>query len=215
MTTKADVLELIARTGKALANGKRLEILELLAQRERGVNDLARLARLNVTSVSAHLQVLRDAGLVTSRRDGTRVEYQLAGDDVAELLTVLESVAERHRPEVASARLNYLPVTQGSVSRSELADLAQSGKAFVLDVRPAEEYLAGHIPGSANVCVDALAERLQEIPRGVTVVTYCRGRYCALAYRAAAVLGQHGWDALVLDEGVVEWRALAAKRVAL
>ena len=109
MTTKTEVLALIARTGKALANGNRLEILELVAQRERGVNDLAHLAKLNVTTVSAHLQVLRDAGLVTSRRHGTHVEYQLAGDDVAELLVVLESVAERHRPDVHSARVKYLP----------------------------------------------------------------------------------------------------------
>ncbi len=214
MTTKPEVLALIARTGKALANGNRLEILELVAQRERGVNDLARIAKLNVTSVSAHLQVLRDAGLVTSRRHGTHVEYQLAGDDVAQLLVVLESVAERHRPDVQSARRDYLPATEGSVTRAELADLPQTGHVFVLDVRPSDEYHAGHVPGSVNVPVDELPERLHEIPQGVTVVTYCRGRYCMLAYRASAVLRENGWDTRVLDKGVVEWRALAATRVA-
>ncbi|PKQ25008.1 MAG: ArsR family transcriptional regulator [Actinobacteria bacterium HGW-Actinobacteria-4] len=214
MTTKLDLYDLIARTGQALANGKRLEILELVAQRERGVNDLAQLAHLNVTTVSAHLQILREAGLVTARREGTHVSYSLAGDDVAELLARLNAVAESRRGDVSAAVVNYLPDRSHSVTREELAVLGKSAEVFLLDARPADEFDAGHVPGAVNIPVDQLASRMGEIPRSSTVVTYCRGKYCLLAHQAAAVLSENGWTAHVLDEGVLEWRALGSAREA-
>jgi DNA-binding transcriptional ArsR family regulator/rhodanese-related sulfurtransferase len=212
MTTKLDIYDLIARTGQALSNGKRLEILELLAQRERGVNDLAELANLNVTTVSAHLQILREAGLVKARREGTHVSYSLTGDDVAELLSTLNSVAESRRVDVSAALGDYLPPRTHTVSRQQFEILSQTNEVFLLDARPSDEFEAGHVPGAVNIPVDQLVARMAEIPRNSMVVSYCRGKYCLFAHHAAAVLTENGWSAHVLDQGVLEWRALASTR---
>lgn len=202
---KSDFYDLVSRTGRAISHGDRLGILEMLAQREWGVTELAEQARLNLTTLSAHLQVLRDAGLVESRRDGTRVLYRLSDDDVAELLALLARVAERHRPDVRAARHAIFPESEARTV--PFADVRGEPSLVVLDVRPASEYDAGRLPGAVNIPLRELDERMHEIPEGAQVVTYCRGQYCALAHEAARRLREAGRSAYVLDEGVVEWRS--------
>jgi len=207
---KAALYEAFAATGKALGNGKRLELLDLLAQGERPVEALARAAGLNLTTASAHLQSLKQAGLVVTRRDGVRVFYRLAGDDVAALFALLRTVAQRHQAGVDAARVAYLGTGGGDgtdeVGRDQLTARSQAGEIVVLDVRPAEEYAAGHIPGAISIPVDQLAERIAELPDGVEVVAYCRGEYCVLAYDAVRLLAAHGRRAVRLTDGMLEWR---------
>jgi rhodanese-related sulfurtransferase/DNA-binding HxlR family transcriptional regulator len=204
---KADLYEAIARTGKALSSGTRLEVLELLAQGERPVQELARAANLKLTTASAHLQALRHAGLVAARHDGTKVFYRLAGDDVAALVSLLCRVAGTHRAEVEAAARAHLGGDIRRVGREELLQAVAGDTAVVLDVRPAEEFAAGHLPGAVSIPLDELAQRLGEIPAEAEVVAYCRGRYCVLSYDAVRLLTAHGRDAAVLDEGILEWRS--------
>ncbi|WP_053615829.1 metalloregulator ArsR/SmtB family transcription factor [Nocardiopsis sp. NRRL B-16309] len=208
MASKTDLYDAIARTGKALAHGKRLEIVELLAQGERPVQDLARTVELKLSTASAHLQVLRQAGLVTARSEGTKLFYRLAGDDVAALMSVLCRVADTHQAEVEAARRAYLDHDGiRLVGRRELLASAAAGTALVLDVRPSQEYEAGHLPGAVSIPLEELAERMAEIPADTEVVAYCRGRYCVLSYDAVRLLRAHGRDAALLEEGVLEWRS--------
>ncbi|CAM4221540.1 metalloregulator ArsR/SmtB family transcription factor [Nocardiopsis rhodophaea] len=203
-----DLFSAVAATGKAFAHGKRLEILLLLAQAERPVQDLADAAQLKITTASAHLQVLRQAGLVAARNEGTKIFYRLAGDDVAELMSLLCRVADAHRAEVESTRRAHLDDTGlRMVGRDELMAAATSGRAMVLDVRPANEYAAGHIPGAVSVPLEELADRLAEIPEDIEIVAYCRGRYCVMSYDAVRLLAANGRDAALLDEGILEWRS--------
>lgn len=204
---KSDLYDAVAGTGKALAHGKRLELLELLAQGERPVRELSRAVGLKLSTASAHLQVLHEAGLVTTRRRGTSVLYQLAGADVAGLLSVLCRVADAHRAEVETVRRTYLD-TAGIrlVGREELLHAASEGRALVLDVRPTEEYAAGHVPGAVSIPLDQLADRLAEIPPDTEVVAYCRGRYCVLSHDAVRLLQDSGRDAALLEDGILEWR---------
>jgi rhodanese-related sulfurtransferase len=204
---KAALYEAFARTGKALSSGKRLELLDLLAQGERTVDALAKAAGLNLTTASAHLQTLKQAGLVANRRDGVRIHYRLAGDDVAGLYALLRQVAQTHQADVEPARTAYLG-TDGAeeVDREELLARAQAGGVVVLDVRPAEEYAAGHIPGAISIPVDELAERVAELPNDAEVVAYCRGAYCVLAYDAVRLLHARGRKAVRLTDGMLEWR---------
>jgi rhodanese-related sulfurtransferase/DNA-binding transcriptional ArsR family regulator len=204
---KAALFEQLARVGKALASGKRLELLDLLAQAERPVDALAAAAGLNLTTASAHLQTLKQAGLVATRRDGTRIFYRLAGDDVADLFVRARAVAAAYLPDVTAARDSYLG-TGGveSVGRDELLRRVAAGQVTVLDVRPAGEYAAGHLPGAVNIPIDRLAERLDELPADTEVVAYCRGPYCVFAHDAVRLLRAHGRRARRLDDGVVEWR---------
>jgi rhodanese-related sulfurtransferase/DNA-binding transcriptional ArsR family regulator len=205
---KAALYEQFARVGKALASGKRLELLDLLAQSERSVDALARAAGLGVTSASAHLQILRQANLVSTRRDGTRVLYRLAGPDVADLYARLRTVAHTHLPDVQTARVTYLGHEVGSepVGRDELLRRAAAGDVTVLDVRPAEEYAAGHIPGAVSIPVEVLAHRLAELPLEAEIVAYCRGAYCVLAHDAVRLLVARGRRARHLADGMLEWR---------
>ncbi len=211
---KTALYEQFARVGKALASGKRLELLDLLAQGERSVDALARAADLGLTTASAHLQTLRQAGLVTTRRDGTRIHYSLAGDDVAGLYAVLRSVAQAHLTDVEAARIAYLglPGAPGAadaveeVTRENLLDRIRTGDAVVLDVRPAEEYTHGHIPGAVGIPLDQLTDRLAEIPADTQVVAYCRGAYCVLAHDAARLLHARGRRVARLADGMLEWR---------
>jgi rhodanese-related sulfurtransferase/DNA-binding transcriptional ArsR family regulator len=203
---KNSLFDQFARVGRALASGKRLELLDLLAQGERDVASLAAAAQLGLTTASAHLQTLRQANLVTTRRDGTRVLYRLAGSDVAELYARLREVARSHLPDVEAARVAYLGEDGGQqVSRDELRRLMKTGMVTVLDVRPAEEYAAGHIPGAVSVPLEELADRLPELPDG-QVVAYCRGAYCVLAHDAVRHLLAKGRDARRLADGMLEWR---------
>jgi rhodanese-related sulfurtransferase/DNA-binding MarR family transcriptional regulator len=204
---KAALYDAFAQTGKALSSGKRLELLDLLAQGERTVDALARAAGLNLTTASAHLQTLKQAGLVATRRDGVRIHYRLAGDDVAALYALLRQVAQTHQAAVEPARAAYLGADDAeAVDRDALVARAREGGIVVLDVRPAEEYAAGHIPGAISIPVDELADRIAELPADAEVVAYCRGAYCVLAHDAVRLLGARGRKAVRLTDGMLEWR---------
>ncbi|MGW2237443.1 ArsR/SmtB family transcription factor [Streptomyces sp. NPDC001759] len=206
-SSKARLYDAFAVSGKALASGKRLELLDLLAQGERTVDALAKAAGLNLTTASAHLQTLKQAGFVTTRREGVRIHYRLAGDDVARLFALLRKVAERHQAAVPPARDAYLGADGGGeISRDELHARVKAGEVVVLDVRPPEEYLAGHIPGARSIPVGELADRVAELPEESEIVVYCRGEYCVLAHDAVRLLTDHGRRAIRLDDGMLEWR---------
>ncbi|MER8007852.1 metalloregulator ArsR/SmtB family transcription factor [Streptomyces sp. NPDC094149] len=205
--SKARLYDAFAVSGKALASGKRLELLDLLAQGERTVDALAKAAGLNLTTASAHLQTLKQAGFVATRREGVRIHYRLAGDDVARLFALLRKVAERHQAAVPPARDAYLGADGArGISRDELRARAKAGEVVVLDVRPLEEYLAGHIPGARSIPVGELADRIAELPEESEIVVYCRGKYCVLAHDAVRLLTDHGRRAIRLDDGMLEWR---------
>lgn len=204
---KTALFEQFARVGKALGSGKRLELLDLLAQGERDVASLAAAAELGMTTASAHLQTLRQANLVTTRREGTRIWYRLAGRDVADLYARVREVAQSHLPDVEAARLAYLGADGGRpVTRDQLQQLAKTSRVTVLDVRPRAEYAAGHIPGAVSVPLDELPDRLAELPDDGQIVAYCRGAYCVLAHDAVRLLAAHGRTATRLADGMLEWR---------
>ncbi|WP_412542967.1 metalloregulator ArsR/SmtB family transcription factor [Longispora sp. K20-0274] len=202
---KDDLYGGFARAAKALGNPKRLELVDLLAQGERSVDALASAAGLSVTLTSAHLQTLRAAGLLASRRDGTKVYYRLAGPDVAALYALLRTVAAAHSPDVAHAAAVYLGTDDvDEIDRDSLTARVAAG-AVVLDVRPAVEYAAGHIPGAVNIPVEELADRLAELPADAEIVAYCRGAYCVLAHDAARLLAARGRPVARLSDGMLEW----------
>ncbi len=204
---KDALFEQFARVGKALASPKRLELVDLLAQGERTVDSLARAAGLGMTSCSAHLQTLKAARLVETRKEGVKVYYRLAGPDVAALYGHLQQVAARHLPDIAPAAAAYLgPDDTQAVDREELLRRARAGTVTVLDVRPAEEYTAGHIPGAVSVPLAELPDRLDELPAHTEIVAYCRGAYCVLSHDAVRILTAHGRTALRLTDGMLEWR---------
>jgi rhodanese-related sulfurtransferase/DNA-binding transcriptional ArsR family regulator len=203
---KTALFDEFARVGKALGSGKRLELLDLLAQGERTVEALANTAHLGLTTASAHLQTLKRANLVTTRKDGTKVYYRLAGTDVAALFAQLRTVANRHLPDVEVARRTFLGEDTDAVSPEELLRRVKAGQVSVLDVRPREEYTAGHIPGALSVPLDELPDLLEELPPDQDVVAYCRGAYCVLAYDAVRFLQSHGRRAVRLTDGMLEWR---------
>lgn len=204
---KDALFEQFARVGKALSSPKRLEILDLLAQGERSVDVLARSAGLGLTSASAHLQSLKQARLVTTRKEGTKIFYRLTGPDVVDLYARLQQVADTHVTDVAAARSAFLgPNDTEEVDRDELWRRAQSGEVVVLDVRPEEEYTGGHIPGAVSIPLESLAERLAELPADAEVVAYCRGAYCVLSYDAVRLLTANGRKARRLSDGMIEWR---------
>ena len=204
---KAELFDSLARVGKALGSGKRLELLDLLAQGERSVDALARAANLGLTTCSAHLQTLRQAGLVSTRRDGTRIHYRLAGPDIAALYALLRDVAGTRSAAAAAARDAYLGTDDtAAVDRDELRRRLAAGEVIAVDVRPAEEYTAGHIPGAISIPLEQLAERLADLPAHVEVVAYCRGAYCVLAHDAVRLLTTRGRRAARLADGMLEWR---------
>lgn len=200
--------EQFARVGKAFASPRRVEILDLLAQGERSVEALAARAEIGVGLASAHLQVLRRAGLIVARREGTRIFYRLAGDDVYRLLVAVRTFAADRLAETDRAARAYLgeadPVEL--VSREELLTRVKAGDAVVLDLRPAEEYRAGHIAGALSLPLEELEARLAELPTGVEIVAYCRGPFCALAPQGVAILRRRGHRARRLEDGFPEWR---------
>jgi rhodanese-related sulfurtransferase/DNA-binding transcriptional ArsR family regulator len=215
---KSELFEQLARVGKALGNGKRLELLDLLAQGPRSVADLAAACGLGLTTASAHLQVLRRSGLVATTRDGTTIRYRLADPSVAGLYAQLRDVAAARLPDVDRARTRYLGTEEGDtveqIGRDELLRRAQAGEVVVLDVRPALEFAAGHIPGAVSIPIDELPDRLSELPGDVEVVAYCRGAYCVLAHEAVRLLTARGRRAARLADGMLEWR-LADQPVAV
>lgn len=205
---KTALLAEFAAVGKALANPGRLELLDLLAQGPRSVDELAGASEMRVSTCSAHLQSLRESGLVGSVRDGKRVINFLADEDVARLLVSLHSVALRHRPGTDRARQAYLgPEDAEPVTRAELLGRARTGDLVLLDVRPRTEYAASHLPGAISIPVEQLADRLDELPMGTEIVAYCRGAYCVMAHEAVRILNSHGYRARRAEEGALEWRA--------
>jgi rhodanese-related sulfurtransferase/DNA-binding transcriptional ArsR family regulator len=207
---KTALYEQFARAGKGLSNPKRLELLDLIAQGEYTVDALATAAGLGLSTASMHLQALKDAGLVRTRREGTFVHYRLAGDDVAALLALLRTVATTHLADADRAAADYLGASAAedsdAVARDELLRRVRTGDVVVLDVRPTTEYAAGHIPGAVSVPLDDLEQRLEDLPEGVEFVAYCRGAYCVLAYLAVDRLTASGRSARRLREGMLEWR---------
>ena len=204
---KTALLAQFARVAKALANPARLELLDLLTQAERSVEELAHAAGMPVGNTSAQLRALHAAGLAASRREGTRIFYRLAGDDVAALYRALREVARTRLPDAEAARAAYLGNDEPAepVSRGELLRRAQAGKVLVIDVRPPAEYAAGHIPGAVSVPLDELATRLGTLPADAEFVAYCRGAYCVLARDAVRLLRASGRQARHLADGMLEW----------
>lgn len=196
-----------AAIGKVLGNPKRLELIDLLSQGPRSVEDLAAAAAVGMSTCSAHLQTLREAGLVQTRREGKRIYYSLSGDDVAELWEYLRRVAQAHRPHTELARRAYLgPEDTDAVNTEELLRRLHHGDAVVLDVRPPVEYAGGHLPGAIHIPLEELTERLGELPGDREIVAYCRGRYCVMAHDAVRVLNANGLHARRATDGVLEWR---------
>jgi rhodanese-related sulfurtransferase/DNA-binding transcriptional ArsR family regulator len=205
---KAALFDGLAAVAQALGSGRRAEIVDLLAQGERSVDEIAGEISQTVANTSQHLQVLARAGLVRSRRRGTRVIYRLASDDVAELWAAVRDVAVRHLAEVSVLADDYLGTREGAeqVSAAELEQRLSRGDVVVLDVRPEREYAAGHIAGARSAPVDELETIAAELPRRRDIVAYCRGPYCVYADDAVRILQARGLKARRLDVGYPEWR---------
>jgi len=206
MPTKESVFDALADVVKSFGSGRRLELLELLAQGEHSVDSLARMSGIGLTAVSAHLQTLKKANLVRTRRVGTTIYYRLASDDVAELYVVAKRVALRRSPELREAVAGYMDQVSPGVAAPTIDPAAVTSDMIVLDVRPGSEFDAGHFPGALSIPLAELDDRLGELPMDHLVVVYCRGEFCRMAREAAHRLRQRGLDACAMDEGVVEWR---------
>lgn len=205
---KREVFTNLARIGTALSSPVRIEFLELLAQTERTVEQLASLTGATVANTSQHLQRLRQAGLIVGRKEGLYVFYRLAGDEVVGLLSALGRVGETYLAEVERIVRVYLAQKDAlePVPAKELLNRAKKGLVTVLDVRPPEEFAAGHLPGAVNIPIHELEKRLGELPKRREVVAYCRGPYCLMSYDAVALLRKKGRKARRLEAGLPEWR---------
>lgn len=206
---KDAIYEQFARIGKSLASGPRLEILDILCQGPRSVDVLARQVGQSVANTSHHLQVLRRARLVDAEKEGVHVTYRLADEEVCAFFRALRGLAESRLLEVEQVTRQFLEA-RGSmepVDRVGLVARVRSGAVTVLDVRPAEEYRAGHIPGALSVPLEELERRLAELPRDREVVAYCRGPYCVMAIDAVELLRKKGFKAHRMEQGVADWRA--------
>lgn len=205
---KQQIYSQVARIGKVVCHGHRLELLEYLAQGERTVEALAKLTGLSVANTSQHLRVMRHSGLVEARKDGLYVYYSLADDEIVRLLSSMRRLAESHLADVDRLVRAYLTVKDElePIPRMELLDRARRGLVTVLDVRPPEEFASGHVPGAMNVPLKELEKRLQELPREQEIVAYCRGPHCVLAFEAVAKLREQGFQARRLEDGFPEWR---------
>jgi rhodanese-related sulfurtransferase/predicted transcriptional regulator len=201
--------EQFALVARALGSAHRLELLDILAQGERSVDRLAQAAGLTINNTSQHLQQLRRAGLVTSRKAGTQVIYSLADPEAITLIRTLWHVTERNVAELERVVQRYYRDRDSlePVSRDELQARLQVGSVIVLDVRPADEYAAGHVPGAVSIPVGELKRRLREIPKGQEIVACCRGPYCVYSYDAINILRPKGFSARRLRGGYLEWMA--------
>lgn len=206
---KTRLYESIGRVARALGSAGRLQILEFVAQGERSVDTLAAMTGLSVANTSKHLQALRQAGLVSARKEGLRVFYSIAGNDVAVLLSALREVSEHRVAEVERLLRTWLAHRDEmeAVSAREVLERAKKGLVVVLDVRPAEEFSAGHLPGAVNIPIHELEKRLRELPKRKEVIAYCRGPYCLMSYDAVSLLRKKGIKARRLEAGLPEWRA--------
>ena len=206
---KDQIYEQFARIGKALASPKRLELLDLLSQTERTVESLAKEASLSIANCSQHLQVLREARLVETRKEGLYVFYRLADESVGEFWLALRSLGERRLTEVERIVRDYFesPEDLEPIDRKKLLERVREGSVVVLDVRPVEEYRAGHIPGAVSLPLEELQRRLAELPMDQEIIAYCRGPYCLFAVRAVELLRKQGFTARRFGEGIPEWKA--------
>ncbi len=206
---KHQLFEQFAQVAKALSHAHKLELLELLAQGERSVEVLANVAGLTVANTSRHLQQLRRAGLIASRKEGLYVFYRLAGDDVIDLLRSLRRTGQRHITEVNDVVVGYFNDRDSlePVSRKQLLRRSKNGLITVLDIRPNEEYDVGHIPGALNIPLNEIEQHLATLPKEQEIIAYCRGEYCVLAFEAVAALRKKGFNARRLEEGYPEWKA--------
>jgi rhodanese-related sulfurtransferase len=206
---KNRLFEQFAKVGKALASPKRLEIVDLLAQGERTVEEIARETAMSVASASKHLQALKAARMVEARREGLYIHYRLADEDVFRTWQAVRALGESRLAEVDRVVEVYLEDRDAleSVDAAELLERLSDGSVIVLDVRPEEEYRAGHIPGALSVPVDALEAALQTLPRDREMVAYCRGPYCVFSDEAVAFLRARGYRARRLRQGLPDWRA--------
>lgn len=198
-----------AEVAKALGHGHRLEILELLAQGERSVEALAERAGLSIANASQNLRLMRQAGLLASRRDGKRILYRLSDPAVLDLMAALHRVGERNLAEVREVIGGYFHERDAlePVSRRELARRLKDGLVTVLDVRPEDEFAAGHLPRAVNIPLRELKRRLRDLPKNREIVAYCRGPYCVLAFEAVALLRKQGFKVRRLEDGYPEWKA--------
>ena len=207
-TFKSDLFTQFARVGKALSNANRLELLEFLAQGSRSVESLANVAKLSIANTSQHLQQLRQSGLVTSRKEGLKVYYSLSGDDVIALLDSVRDVAERHLSDVDKLVNTYLTAKDSldPIAATDLIKMANENLVTILDVRPIEEYSAGHLPGAINIPIEELQQHLKDFEPRQEVIAYCRGPHCILAFDAVAQLREQGLKARRLENGFPEWK---------
>jgi ArsR family transcriptional regulator len=206
---KATLHESFAEVAKAAAHPHRLALLEQLAQGERNVDTLAEKVGLGVANASQHLQSMRRAGLLSARRDGKFTLYRLADDSVLDLLDAIGRIARRNVAAVKDVVSSYFNARDAMepVSRRELRQRMKAGTVTVIDVRPAEEFALGHVPGAVNMPVGDLKRRLSELPRGKEVIAYCRGPFCVFAFEAVAALREAGLRARRLEDGLPQWRA--------
>ena len=202
-----DVLfEAIALMGKAFASPRRLELLDLLAQAPRTVDELARASEQSMANTSQHLQALHAAGMVTRTREGTSVRYALAGTEALTVWLALRDASVARLAEVERAARDYLGDDVETIDRAELTERLRRGDVVLVDVRPAEEYAAGHIEGARSIPIDELESRLAELPADREIVAYCRGPYCVYADDAVRHLRRAGYRAARLEDGFPEWR---------
>jgi rhodanese-related sulfurtransferase/DNA-binding HxlR family transcriptional regulator len=211
---KEAVLTAIAAMGKAFASPRRLELIDLLAQAPRTVDELARATGQSTANTSQHLQSLHASGVVDREREGTRVRYALAGDDVLELWLDLQATAASRIAEVERTARAYLGEPVEAIARSELASRLREGDVVLIDVRPHEEFEAEHIDGAISIPIEELAERLAELPGDAEVVAYCRGAVCVFAHQAVRQLEEAGKRARVLEGGWPEWKVAAERQPA-
>jgi rhodanese-related sulfurtransferase/DNA-binding HxlR family transcriptional regulator len=207
---KGTLFEAIALMGKAFASPRRLELLDLLAQGPRNVEELASASGQSSANTSQHLQALHAAGMVTRRRDGVRVRYALAGEDVLSLWLALRDVSATRLAEVERAARDYLGDEVEAIGREELVERLGRGDVVLVDVRPTEEFAAGHIEGARSIPLDELERRLAELPAERDIVAYCRGPFCAYAHEAVRRLQVAGRRARRFEDGWPEWQLAEA-----
>lgn len=201
--------EQVARVGKALASPKRLELLEILAQGERTVEDLARESGIDMKLASAHLRVLREARMVVAQREGRFIGYRLAGEDIATLWANLHEVAAEHLVELRMALGQIVTDAERLTpqTRASLLRKASRGEVVVLDVRPDAEYRSAHLPHARSIPLSELKRRLAELPKSKEIVAYCRGPFCLMSTEAVALLKERGYNARKIGDGIAEWAA--------
>ncbi len=206
---KKELLIYFAEVAKAASHAHRLELLEYIAQGERGVEALAKLAGLSVANASQHLQQLRRAGLVTTRREGNYVLYRLSDDAVVRLLASLREIAERNSADAQRVMRSYFHARDDlePVSREGLLERLRTNSVVLLDLRPEDEFALGHLPHAINIPLPELARHLAELPHDKEIIAYCRGPYCVFSFEAVAALRKHGFTARRLQDGYPEWKA--------